>query len=336
MIKVAVDAMGGDHAPFEVIKGSLLAIDEYKINIVLVGVEPTIKPILDELTCGKENPKISIVHAPEVVGMSESPSAAFKKKKESSIAIGLKLLKEGEVDAFVSAGNTGAVMAASTLTLGRIPGIERPALSVILPSDNHQVLLMDIGSNVDCKPEQLVQFAIMGDCYARLVMGVDSPRIGLLSIGEEEEKGNHLVQSTFPLLKEENLNFIGNVESREIFVDRADVVVCDGFMGNSLIKFAEGLVTFFLSYFKKSCKKSPLAMLGALFLLPTLKRFKKETDYEEFGGTPLLGINGVSVISHGKSESKAIKNAIRNAVEAVQSNMIESISGAIQLTHKTQ
>jgi len=336
LIKIAVDAMGGDHAPLEIIKGSLLAITEYKVHIVLVGVEETIKPILAELTGGKKNNKISIVHAPEIVGMSESPAAAFKKKKESSIAIGLNLLKQGEVNAFVSAGNTGAVMAASTLTLGRIPGIERPALSVILPSDNHRVLLMDIGSNVDCKPEQLVQFAIMGDCYARLVMGVKTPRIGLLSIGEEEEKGNQLVQATFPLLKEEKINFIGNVESREIFVDRADVVVCDGFMGNSLIKFAEGLVTYFLTYFKKACRKSPLAILGALLLRPALRRFKKDTDYEEFGGTPLLGINGVSVISHGKSEAKAIKNAIRNAVEAVQSNMIESISGAIQLTQKDQ
>ena len=328
--------MGGDHAPLEIIKGALCAVKEYKVSVVLVGVKETIEPILLDETGGEIPNSISIHHASEIVGMSESPSAAFKKKKDSSISVGLRLVKEKEADGFVSAGNTGAVMAASTLILGRIPGIERPALSVILPSDNHQVLLMDIGSNVDCKPEQLLQFGIMGNCYAKLVMGVKEPRIGLLSIGEEEEKGNQLVQATFPLLKEENLNFIGNVESREIFVDRADVVVCDGFMGNSLIKFAEGMAMFFLNYFKKACKRSPLAILGALLLRPALKRFKKETDYEEFGGTPLLGLNGVSVISHGKSESKAIKNAIRNAVEAVQSNMIESISGAVQLTQENR
>ena len=242
------------------------------------------------------------------------------------------MVKQGQAQGFVSAGNTGAVMASSTLTLGRIPGIERPVLSAVLPSHNHRVLLLDIGSNVDSKPEHLRQFGIMGNCYANLVMGVEKPRVGLLNIGEEEEKGNQLTQASSELLRSSNLNFIGNVESREIFTDRVDVVVCDGFTGNALIKFGQGLVAFFLNYFKSACKSSFLAKCGALLLLPTLKRFKKETDYEEFGGAPLLGVNGVSVVCHGKSQAKAIKNAIRNAYEAVESDMVGSISGALKLT----
>ena len=209
--------MGGDHAPCEIIKGALLAIKEWDIHVTLVGKETLIQDELTRLDVSFPNSQLDIQHASEEVSMSESPSLAFKRKKDSSIAVGIKMVKEGHAQGFVSAGNTGAVMASSTLTLGRIPGIERPVLSAVLPSHNHRVLLLDIGSNVDSKPEHLCQFGIMGNCYANLVMGVDNPRVGLLNIGEEEEKGNQLTQASSELLKNTNLNFIGNVESREIW-----------------------------------------------------------------------------------------------------------------------
>ncbi len=321
--------MGGDYAPDEIVKGAALAIAELGVAIFLVGPQDIIATAI-ATHAPLYADKITVVHAPEVVEMGESPSKSFRQKKESSIRVGLELLKSNQADAFVSAGNTGAVMAASTLLLGRIDGVERPAIAAILPSKNGPFVMLDMGASVDSKPSHLLQFAKMGMCYSRLVLGLESPRIGLLNIGEETEKGNQLTQTTHELLKEDaTLNFAGNVEGKHILSGVVDVVVTDGFVGNSMLKFGEGAVDLFFDFFKTEARQNWRSLLGLLLLKPALREFKKRYDYSEYGGAPLLGLNGVSVIAHGRSDANAIKNAIRQANDAVATHLVENMTKAM-------
>lgn len=316
--------MGGDHAPSETIKGAIMAMSLLpNIEIILIGQEDRISR---ELKKNKRVAGISVHNATEVISTSEPPIHAIKQKKDSSIVKGVSLVKEGGADAFVSAGNTGALMASSLFGLGRVSGIERPALATIFPSKKGKVLLLDMGANVDCKPKHLVHFAKMGSIYSEHVLKVKNPKVGLMNIGEEPEKGNELTISTYPLLKESGLNFIGMVESKEVFSGKIDVVVCDGFTGNLILKFAESTATFIFEMLGGELKTHPLAAMVALFLIPALLRLKKKVDYDEFGGAELLGINGVVVKAHGRSKSKAIMNAIRVAAESVEGKVVDHIS----------
>ncbi len=332
MIKLALDAMGGDHAPVEIINGALFAVENYDLEIILVGDETIIHQHF------QSHPKISIVHASDIIEMEESPLQAYKKKKDSSIHVGLKLVKDGKAQAFLSAGNTGAVMSCSLFILGRIPGVDRPALASVIPTKKGHALMLDMGSNVDSKPIHLEQYALMGHFFSSQVLHVDNPKVGLINIGEEEEKGNQLTQEAYEHLKENNtLNFIGNLEGKDILFHKADVIVCDGFVGNTLLKFGEGLVDFILSEIKQGIQNaSVFSKIGGLLLKPVFKKIKKRIDYEEYGGAPLLGINGVSLVAHGKSKEKAIASAIRTAIESVETGMIDKISSAIQKEYVTQ
>ncbi|MFA5928054.1 MAG: phosphate acyltransferase PlsX [Candidatus Margulisiibacteriota bacterium] len=320
-MKIAVDAMGGDHAPEEVVKGAIVAAKELNVEILLVGDQVKIEHELAKHHA-KNDPSISIVHASQVVAMGESPVSAIKTKKDSSINVGLNLVKEGKAEGFVSAGNTGAVMSSATLNWGRIKDIERPAIAVVWPSKKGHIVLLDVGANAECKPKHILQFAYLGSIFSEQVLHTKSPKVGLLSIGEEEEKGNTLVAETLPLLKASQLNFVGNVESKDIFGGEVDVFVCDGFVGNMLLKFAEGILDFMYGLIKGEIKKNWLAMLGALLLKPVFKSIQKKTDYDECGGALLLGVKGICVISHGRSKAKAIKNAIKVAKESVEANIL--------------
>lgn len=324
-MKIAVDAMGGDYAPAEIVRGALEAARECRQEIILVGDE---KKIAAELGSAPP-PGVEIMHAPETITMAEQPAVAVRKKKQSSIVQAVRLVKEGVAAAVVSAGSTGATMAASLLGLGRIPGIDRPAIASVLPRQGGRTVLLDVGANVDCKPHHLLQFALMGSLYTEKILGIPRPRVGLLNVGEEETKGNELTLAAHSLLRASPLNFIGNVEGRDIFAGTADVVVCDGFVGNIVLKSGEGLALALLEMLKEEVAKSLAARLGAFMLLPALRSFKQKVDYVEYGGAPLLGVNGVVIICHGRSNAKAIKNAIKRAEEAVNSNLVQAIQESI-------
>jgi glycerol-3-phosphate acyltransferase PlsX len=268
--------------------------------------------------------------------MDEHPASSVRKKKGSSIVQANLLVKEGSAQAVVSAGSTGAAMAASLLYLGRIKGIDRPAIASVLPTMKGGTVLLDVGANVDCKPQYLLQFAIMGNLYASKILGIIKPRVGLLNIGEEETKGNELTLAAFPLLRQSGIDFIGNVEGREVFSGDIDVIVCDGFVGNIVLKTSEGLAMALKSMIKQEISCSITAKLGILLTLPSLKRFRQRIDYTEYGGAPLLGINGISVISHGSSTAKAIKNAIRVAADAVENGLVSSIRADIEKGQDTK
>ncbi len=320
--RIAVDAMGGDFAPREIVKGAIKAVGSIPVQIVLVGDEVEIKKIF-----GREKlDRISIVHASQVIGMDEPPASAVKNKKDSSINVAMKFVKEGKADGVVSAGNTGALMASALFNLGRISGVERPAIATIFPIPQGEILLLDMGANVDSKPKHLKQFAEMGSLYAEHVMHIKNPRVGLLNIGEEIEKGNELTISAYPLLKEAKINFIGNVESKEILSGKVDVIVCDGFIGNLILKFAESVSETVLKLLKEEISKNPISKLGVLMVLPALTNLKKTIDYEEHGGAPLLGIAGVCFKAHGRAKEKAIMNAIRVAAESVEKDIVGCIS----------
>lgn len=324
-MKIAVDAMGGDNGPHVIVEGVLKAVEEYNVSIVLVGDEQRINEALHHHgTSGK----VSVIHAPEIVEMRESPATAVRRKKNSSIVKATQLVKSGEADAVISAGSTGASMASALLSLGRIKGIDRPAIAVVLPTEQGFTLLLDIGANVDCKPNNLYQFGMMGSLYAERIMGVKNPKVGLLSNGEEENKGNETNLAVFPMLKNSGINFVGNVEGGDIFRGVVHVLVCDGFMGNIVLKTSEGLAVSLFKILKEEISKSSLAQLGLLLASRALKGFQRRVDYDEYGGAPLLGVNGVSVICHGRSSAKAIKNAIRVAMESVDN----CLPGAIRDT----
>ncbi|MBI4651774.1 phosphate acyltransferase PlsX [Candidatus Desantisbacteria bacterium] len=309
--KIAVDAMGGDNAPLPEIQGAVEAARQLGIPIILVGNEEKIGRELKKYKIS--GLQIEVVHAEEAVGMDELPSRAIR-KKNSSIAIAVKLVKEKEAVAVVSAGSTGAVMACSLLGMGRLHNISRPAIAAPMPTiTGEQSILMDAGANMDCKPKNLLEFAIMGDVYARYVIGKKNPRIGLLSVGEEEYKGNDLAKQSYDLIKNAPLNFIGNVEGREIVNGGADVIICDGFTGNSILKFGEGLAEMIMTLLKKELASGILSKFGTLLLSPAFNKFKKRVDYSEYGGAPLLGLKGLCIICHGSSSAKAIRNGIRVA-----------------------
>lgn len=320
--------MGGDNAPEINIEGAMLAVEAYPIKVTLCGVETELKEALKAYPDSPHD-KIDIHNATEVVGMAESPTMSFRKKKDSSIQVGLRLVKEGKADAFVSAGNTGAVMTTALFGLGRLDGVERPVLAAVFPSSKKHFVLMDVGSSVDCKPSHLVQFAIMGNLFSNAILGVETPRVGLYNIGEEPDKGNQLTQATYKLLKGSDMNFIGNVEGKDLTTGKADVVVCDGFVGNSLLKFGEGISKMFTKFFKEEAKTSLLSLIGLMFLKPAFKRFKKKYDYDTYGGAHLLGVNGICIVAHGSAGPVAIKNAIKTAFRGLESNMVSVIGDAI-------
>lgn len=321
-MRIAVDAMGGDYAPEEIIKGTLMAAEKNPdVHLILVGQKERMLPFLK----GTRPKNISLVEATEVIEMDEHPANAVRKKKDATIVVATRLVKQGEADAVVSAGSTGAQMAAALLGLGRIKGIERPAIATVLPTVEGGKLILDVGANLDATPEQLCQYALMGSIYAERILGIPNPRVGLLNVGSEEGKGNELTQKTYPLLKEAPINFIGNIEGRDVPYGRADVVVCEGFVGNILLKTAEGLAGVFVQLIKEKITSTMIRKLGAMAVKPGLKEFAQMMDYAEYGGAPLLGVNGISIICHGSSKAKAIFNAIRVAQECVQTRFIEQI-----------
>ena len=321
-MRIAVDAMGGDYAPEEIVKGTLMAAEKNpEVHLVLVGQKERMLPFLT----GPRLKNISLVEATEVIEMDEHPANAVRKKKDATIVVATRLVKQGEADAVVSAGSTGAQMAAALLGLGRIKGIERPAIATVMPTVEGGKLILDVGANLDATPEQLCQYALMGSIYAKRILGIPNPRVGLLNVGSEEGKGNELTQKTYPLLKEAPINFIGNIEGRDVPYGRADVVVCEGFVGNVLLKTAEGLAGVFVQVIKERITSTMIRKLGAMAVKPGLKEFAQMMDYAEYGGAPLLGVNGISIICHGSSKAKAIFNAIRVAQECVQMRFIEQI-----------
>jgi glycerol-3-phosphate acyltransferase PlsX len=326
-MRIAVDAMGGDFAPQQAVLGSILAAKEEQIASVLVGRS---EEISRELAQYQDVPPdmITIKEAREVVEFDEHPAIAVRKKRDSSIVIANQLVKAGEADAVISAGSTGASMTASLFVLGRISGISRPAIAIPLPTAKGVTVLLDAGANAENDPEDLVQFGVMGTIYASSILGIAAPKVALLSIGEEETKGNKLVVNTHPLLKESGLDFMGNVESKDLLMGVADVVVCDGFVGNIILKFAEGMATAIFQKMKEALLQSTLTKLGALAVKPGLKQLKDSFDYAEYGGAPLLGVKGVSIISHGRSDAKAYKNAIKAAANGVRQNMIGKIQAS--------
>ncbi|MEW6456553.1 MAG: phosphate acyltransferase PlsX [Acidobacteriota bacterium] len=323
-MKIALDAMGGDRAPSAIIEGAVKASRELNVDIILVGVEDIIKEELKRLN--DRSSKIEIVHSPEVIKMEESVFQALRLKKSSSIKKAVQLVKEGNANGVVSAGNTGAVMALSKAILGPVEGVERPALAIIVPTLKGFSILMDVGANVDCKPRHLKQFALMGKIFMEQIFGKENPKIGLVNIGEEEGKGNELIKETFKELRNSNLNFIGNIEGRAIYQGVADVIISDGFTGNVALKVTEGVVEVLFSMLKGEVSRNLIAKLGFLLMNRALKKFKKKVDYSEYGGGLLLGINGVAVIGHGRSGPEAIKNAIRVAKNFIYRKVQERIS----------
>lgn len=332
MTTIVLDAMGGDHAPHAAIEGAVLALRaDSQLRVVLTGPESLLRPLLTQIEDIKD--RLLIKDAQEVIDNHESAAMAIRQKKDSSLVKGMLMVREGEADGFVSAGSTGAVLVGGMLRLGRIPGIERPALAPILPGRNSQFLLIDCGANVDSKPEYMAQFGLMGDAYAQQVMGIKRPRVGLVNIGDEEEKGNSLYIQAHQLLKQEGIHFVGNVEARYIPANRADVLVCDGFDGNIILKYTEGVADALLGIIKQELMGDLRSKLGALLAKPAFRRVKKKMDYTEVGGAPLLGVQGAVVKAHGSSNAKAMSNAIRQAVLMVRGGVVPAIQQRLQSSH---
>lgn len=330
--RIALDAMGGDHAPREIVQGALLAIAEYPdIDVNLVGREEVLREQL-----GSAIPaSITITDAREVVDMTDNALAPLRRKRNSSIRVCANLVAEGKADAMVSAGHTGAAMTSAYKVLGTIEGVSRPALAAVLPSGSPTgyTVLLDVGANVDAKPAYLREFAVMGHFYAQMIFGIDAPRVGLMSIGEEEGKGNEVTKETFRVLKETGLNFMGNAEGRDVFNGNMDVIVCDGFIGNVVLKASESLAEMMSKLIREELTRSTMRKLGALFAKGAFADIKKRTDYSEYGGAPLLGVNGGCIISHGRSNAKAVKNAIRVARGFTQNQVDAKIRAKISDLH---
>lgn len=330
MVRVAVDAMGGDHAPAEIVQGAVEAVSAFDVEVLLVGESQAVSAVLQKT--GYRGERIILVEAPEVIGMDEHPVEALRKKKRSSLVVANELVRDGQADAVVSAGSTGAAMACSLLRLGKLPGIERPAIATAFPTLRGFSILIDAGANADCRPVHLVKFAQMGALYAEKVLGVEDPRVGLLNIGEEETKGNELVLAAYAELKKSALNFIGNIEGRDVPTGKADVVVCDGFVGNVVLKFMEGMAGAIFHLLKEELSRDWRGMAGGFLLKPAFKQILRKTDYAEYGGAPLLGLKGVSIIAHGSSNARAIRNAIRVAKESVEKKVVEAIAAGTEDT----
>lgn len=329
-IVIAVDAMGSDRAPKPEVEGAILAARHYDVHVILVGPEDLLRSELRQHLSAHELP-ISIVHASEVIGMDEQGVAqAVRTKKDSSIRVGLRLVREGRATGFVSAGNTGAVMATAKMVLGALPGVDRPALAGPFPTSNGSVsVMLDVGANVDCKPHNLEQFAVMGEVYYRTIFDHRKPRVGLLSIGEEESHGNQLTKEAAPLLRQLPINFVGNVEGRDLYNGKVEVIVADGFIGNVALKVSEGLVLAVSALLKDSLKATLTRQMGYLLSRQAFKDFKKRMDYTEYGGAPLLGVKGVVIVGHGSSNANAVKNAVRVAAEMVRGGVNESIANEL-------
>jgi len=326
---IGVDAMGGDLAPRVVIQGALEAIRESgaSFDVALIGDESAIVEEANRLGVRERLPRI--IHAAERVEMAESAATSVRRKRDSSISVSARLQKDHETDALVSAGNTGAVVAAALFELGRIESIQRPAIATVLPTPQGNVVVLDVGATSDCKPLHLYQFALMGSIYARLVLHVERPRVGLLNIGEEAEKGSELYYEAHQLLKRSPVHFIGNVEGRDIILGTADVVVCDGFVGNVLLKFAESIIPSIATMIKDEIARHPLSAMAGLLLKPAFRRLRRRLDYSEVGGAPLLGVDGTCIIAHGRSNVRAIKNAIRVAARCAEAKVADSIRAEI-------
>lgn len=325
-MKVAVDAMGGDFGPRVTVEGALKASREYKIETLLVGIEDLIKKEYERLDHSKA--KVTIINATEAIGMSEE-IVSFKRKKKSSIRIGAELVKKGEAEAFVSTGNTGAVVYLSKKILGALKGVEKPALSLLVPNLKGLTLLIDVGANVNCRPHHLEQFGVMGHVFMESVLGLKNPRVGLMSIGEEESKGNELTKEAFEKLKASSLNFIGNVEGKDMYSGKADVIVSDGFTGNVALKVSEGAIETFFYMARTELMKNFFSKIGLFLMKRHLKKIFKKIDYSEYGGAQLLGINGVCIIGHGRSTPNAVKNAVGLAKDFVQNKVQEKIQNGI-------
>lgn len=320
---IAIDAMGGDYAPKEVVKGAVEALEYIKSDIMLIGDE---ERIFEELSQYKfDTNRISINHATEVITNDDKPVIAIKRKKDSSLVKGFDLLKKKEVAGFISAGNTGALLAGGLLRTGRIRGIDRPAIATVFPMDQHMGVLTDCGANAEVKAKNLVEFATMASYYGEKVLGIENPRVGLVNVGTEKTKGTAIIQEAYGLLEESDLNFIGNIEGRDIPFGVADIVVADGFTGNIILKLTEGVAKTFNNNLKVIFKKNPLTLLAAMIVKSGLNDFKKKMDYTEYGGAPLLGVKGAVVKAHGSSNAKAIRNAIKYAEKYIESGVIEKI-----------
>lgn len=329
-MKIAVDAMGGDNAPWAIVKGSILARDEYNVNIILSGNENEIKKTLEKNTNNFNN--IEIINAEEVISNDDKPVMAIRRKKDSSLVKALNAVKNKEADAIVSAGSTGALLAGATLVIGRIKGIERPAIGALIPNmSGNFALLIDSGANVDSKPEFLYDFAIMGDIYLKKVMNIFSPRIALANIGTEKTKGDKLAVETYEILENTTLpiNFIGNIEAREILQGKADIIVCDGFVGNMILKTLEGTVLELMKGLKNELMSTTRSKIGGVLIKPALLNFKSKFDYSEHGGAPILGVKETVIKAHGSSDEKAFKNAIRQAKICYENNVNDLIQESI-------
>ncbi|MBB6146130.1 glycerol-3-phosphate acyltransferase PlsX [Silvibacterium bohemicum] len=326
LIDIALDAMGSDKSPEPELRGAILACRQLPVRVHLIGPQETLRRSLSSYLDGERLP-IEIVHASEHIGMEEKAAHAVRAKKDSSMRVGLKLVRDKHVAGFFTAGNTGAAMASAKMVLGALPGVDRPALAIVVPTlSGTPSILLDVGANVDCKPQNLEQFAVMGELYARSVLKISRPRVGILSVGEEESKGNDLTRETYPLLKQLPINFIGNVEGRDIYNGNCDVIVCDGFVGNVALKTSEGLTRLVREMLKASLTTTVTAQVGALLSRKAFNAFKRRLDPSEYGGAPLLGVRGVCIIGHGSSNDRAIMNGIRVAAEFAQAGINESIA----------
>ncbi|MCL1918429.1 MAG: phosphate acyltransferase PlsX [Peptococcaceae bacterium] len=336
-MKIAVDAMGGDNAPEAIVSGSLQAVQRWPdLEIILVGDPKKIQGCLEKIPGGNSgnsatvsgsdlSQKITIEEASELITMDEHPANAVRKKKNASIVVATRMVKDGRADALVSAGSTGAQMAAALLGLGRISGIDRPAICSVLPAPSGAKVLLDVGANLDAKPENLCQFALMGSIYAQMILKIEQPRVALLNIGSEEGKGNQLTQQAYDLMKSVPINFTGNIEGRDLMYDQADVIVCDAFVGNIVLKTLEGFSAYLFGLLKETLSATFTRKIGAAMVMPALKHMKASFDYTDYGGAPLLGVAGTSIICHGSSNAKAIMNAIRVAGECVEDGVIDDI-----------
>lgn len=330
-MKIALDAVGGDHGPTPCVDGALQAVKAFDIEVILVGDETTLKQECDRQST--HDPRLTIRHASQVVEMHESPAAVARKKRDSSIWVATELVKNGQADAVVSPGNTGASMVAAFFVLGLTKGVERPAIATSLPTLSGEAIMLDVGANVDCTATHLEQFALMGNEYGKHLLGKPNPRVGLLSIGEEDGKGNEVTKEAFKLLKGSALNFVGNIEGRDVYSGIADVVVCDGFIGNVALKISEGVAEMIKKLLLKEIAGSFIGRLAYPLMAAPLMNLKRKTDYAEFGGAPLLGVNGVTMICHGRSSAKAIKNAIRRAKGMAEGHVHELIQRDIEESH---
>jgi glycerol-3-phosphate acyltransferase PlsX len=335
MVTIAVDAMGGDDAPKAEVEGAIRAARSLGVRVILVGKQDIVRAELAQHE-GIADLPIEVQHASERVTMDDSAAKAVRTKRDSSIRVATRLVRDGVADGMVSAGNTGAVMATAKMVQGMLPGVDRPALASAFPTlKGTPVVVVDVGANVDCSPRMLAQFAVMGDIYSRVIFHTYRPRVGLLSIGEEEHKGNDLTRAATPLLKALPIHFIGNVEGRDIYAGETDVIVCDGFIGNVALKVSEGLVEMVYKMLRESLEATITRKIGSLLARTAFKEFKKRVDYSEYGGAPLLGVRGVCIVTHGRSNANAIKNAIRVAAEFAEGNINEQIEAELASSQLT-